>query len=235
MDGRIDTSPLVTPPPAAPQVKAQHYDTAMRKVRLSMQGLAWTKLLTTYTRHYKTGKGLRTGNGIYGGAELVAWLHALDASPWVLPQPDAEAAVAAAHVDGHDGLATGAAALSDLPSLRIVRIETVGLLEAWVQRVGPCVMRGPWTANLNTVIRETESIGLPDYEAAAGMDPIDLHAVAIVGIKPDHFRIVNDRGVGWGALGRAWMPRETAHWMLRHAGECWGVVPVDLTPKRGAK
>jgi hypothetical protein len=235
MDGLIETPPLVTLPPVAPIVKAQHYDTALRKVRLSMPADQWRKLLATTTRHYKTGKGLRTGNGIYGGAELVAWLHALDASPWLLPQPDAEAAVAAAHVDGHAGLTTGAAALSDLPALRVVRIETAGQLEAWIQRVGPCVLRGPWTTNLNTVIRETESIGPPDYAEAAGLEPIDLHAVAVVGMKPDYFRIVNDKGVGWGALGRAWMPRETVHWMLRHGGEAWGVVPVDLVAKRGAK
>lgn len=229
MDGLIEQT--ATAPERARNgrgVGAQHYDTAMRKVRLSMQGLAWTQLLTAQTRHYKTGKGLRAP----ALPAVAAWLHALDASPWLLPAFDCEAAIVAAYMGGPDevmaDLSLGAACLSELPALRVVRIETVGQLQAWVQRIGPAVLGGGWSSDMDIVARDTEAVG-------PRVGTPRPHAVGVVGIKPDHVRIVNNQGPAWGALGRAWMHVETVDALLRDGGEAWGVVPVDLTPKRGAK
>lgn len=226
MDGLMESTPIAGERARTGKGAGfQHYDTAMRKVRLSMQGLRWTQLLATTTRHYKSGKGLRTGTD----DALVAWLHALDASPYVLPQPDAEAAIVAAYADPRRDLEAGALALAELPALRVVRIETIGQLQAWVQRVGPCVVGGLWSPEMDVIARDTEWVG-----TYCATNLPQTHSVAVVGLRPDAVRIVNNQGAGWGALGRAWMPHDEAQALLAR-GEAWGVVPVDLTPKRGAK
>ena len=233
MDG-MTTMDATTPPigaaSAALAVKAQWYDTAMRKLRLSMQGLQWAELCAKSTRHYKSGAGLRGE----GASDLVAWLHALDASPWLLPQPEAEAAILAAYAKTPAApiLAVGAAALSELPTLRVVKLDTLSKVQGWLQRAGPCVIEGEWTPSMENVRRDTEVLGPRGDEP--GTDLLQ-HAVALVGFRPDAARLVNNKGVGWGALGRAWMPWETVAALLAEGGEAWGVLPVALAPKRGAK
>lgn len=219
-------------------VKAQHYDTAIRRVRLSMPDAQWRALLATATRHYKTGSKLRT----HWCSSLVAWLHVLDASPWVIPTPDWEAAVTAAYVaadqrEGDDGppfidASVGAAALADDKRARVIRLETPGEVAAWLQRIGPCVLTGTWFLSMEEVRRDTEVIERAVQVGGGAY----RKAVALVGFRPGAVRMVNNLGPGWGALGRAWMPADTLEAVLHGRHGCaWGVVPVDLTPKRSAK
>jgi len=232
MDGLTMEQTTAAPPGAALPitVKEQWYDTAMRKVRQHYGGLTWAEICARSTRHYKSGAGLRGE----GPADLVAWLHALDASPWLLPQPDAEAAVTAAYVGivASPFLTVGAAALSEDVRLRVIRLDTLQKVQNWLQRIGPCVIEGYWTPSMDEVTRDTETIGA---RTDIGLGPAVTHAVALVGLRQTGVRLVNNKGVGWGALGRAWMPWETIAMMLAEDGVAWGIVPVELNAKRGAK
>jgi hypothetical protein len=230
MEGLM-TEPTPEAPPARAQrvLNAQNYDTAMRKVRLSMPVEEWKALQATETRHYKTGRPLLT----LPASAHAAWAHATDASPWVLPAFDMAAALTAAYTTGYATTAdmhagrVGARELSTLKALRVVPIATIGQVEAWLQRVGPCVLGGDWGRGMIAVARDTETVG-PRTGAAF------QHAVALIGLKPGYVRLANNAGVAWGALGRAWMSSETVASILGDGGEAWGVVPVDLV-RKGAK
>jgi len=214
------------------EVKSQWYDTALRKVR-QYYGPEWPAVLARTTKHYKSGMGLRIG----ATSDLVAWLHCLDASPWVLPVPETEGLVLAAYsadyvAKGVPNVTVGAAGLSEDPCLRVVKLDSMARVRHWLQRVGPCVVEGYWTPSMFEVKRDTEVIG-PRHDIGPG--PAHMHAVALVGFRPDGVRLVNNQGVGWGALGRAWMPWETLDDLIEGDGVGWGVIPDELHAKRGAK
>lgn len=208
----------------------QHYDTAMRRARLALPAAEWRALLATDTRHHRSAQGPR--RGYQDRPALAAWMHALDASPWVLPLFDFQAHVTSAYTctraDLQTSPAVGAEALASDPRARVVQIKSVGDAQAWLQRLGPFVLQGEAWPRDYVVKRDTEVI-VP--QAGAGGEYDDApHCVAVVGIRPDAVRVINNRGAVWGALGRAWMPLAMLEAML-DSGESYGVVPVDLVAK----
>jgi hypothetical protein len=218
-------------------VKAVTWETALRRVRAATQGLRWAAACAAGTRHYKSAG--RVHQGPPSLAAYTAWVHALEASPWVIPQPEWLGLVTLAYSAYEDhahpplapGLSLGAAELAAERGASVVHLHSPERVRAWLQRVGPCVVEGGWSPLMNGVRRDTETIG--PWEATGLLNV--PHAVALVGVRPDAVRLVNNRGPSWGALGRAWMENETLAALLADGGEAWGALPADLTPKKGGR
>lgn len=223
----LDVPSLFTRAPVA----ARTFEAAQRRVRDSMQGLQWAGVCAAGTRHYKTpGKVHASGRS---PAAYTAWVHALEASPWVIPAPDWHGRIALAYAGTFDsafepGVSLGAAELAEDHHATVVHLETPQRVRDWLQRIGPCVIEGGWSAMMGEVRRDTETIG-PRGEAAYP------HAVALVGVRPTAVRLVNDKGPAWGALGRAWMPNEVLCALLADGGEAFGVIPSPLVAKKGGR
>lgn len=215
--------------------RARTYRTGMKHVRSVVPEADWKALLSgKVARHYRSAG--RVQYGPPAPSTLTAWLHAIEASPWVLPTFDWSAALVSAYAglpeEPLPGLSVGAATLASAGI--VTRLESAEQVVSWLQRAGPVVVEGGWCSSMFDVTRDTETIGEPDGSG------FFAHAVALVGVRPgawpDAVRLVNNLGPAWGALGRAWMPATALADMIADGGEAWAVLPsVPAAKKGGAK
>jgi hypothetical protein len=171
-----------------------------------------------------------------------AWLYAIDALPWKMAiGPLGEAALAT--YDERErasvSLALGANVLKELDHVYgIVKLKTVTEVRDWmINGFGPVVVGGYWYASMWDVDRQTGFVQEPSgVQAEAG------HAVALVGVDTmrksqtgttEAFRFINNLGMSWGHMGRAWMTRKQLTRMLK-SGEAYAIVPMTPEFKKKA-
>lgn len=221
-----------------PVPRARGYKAGMDRIRAATPPEEWARLLAAReARHYRSAS--RVHYGPPAPAAYTAWIHALEASPWLLPHPDCAALITSAYADYSDvsafeaGLSLGARDLTCEPGAIVVHLDSTAQVVSWLQRVGPCVVEGAWTPSMFKAHRDTEVIG--DRDDA---EPF-AHSVALVGVRPgawpDAVRLVNNLGPAWGALGRAWMPTAQLEILLATGGEAWALIPAAPVLKRGVK
>lgn len=170
-------------------------------------------------------------------APRAAWYHALIASPWRVPYfIPATDMIAKAYANWEPGkrvsLSAGARALVKIAGVEVVTVRDADeIMLSIVRGLGPVVLGMAWT----------EDMDLPDLGSVihATGDVIGGHAVCVTGgdMHRAALRLTNNRGLGWGQGGRAWIALHEVRTLIRqYPFEAFVILPSEpvlKTPRHG--